>query len=56
MWTLGKGGYNLYIPSKGRGRIAPSLLHQTSGGMQKLNCSNTEGLFRTIRGLTLLPL
>lgn len=37
--------------SKGWGQIATPLLIQTSGGAQKLNCANTEGLFRIIQSI-----
>ncbi|MBI2325853.1 hypothetical protein HYU91_00500 [Candidatus Collierbacteria bacterium] len=32
--------------SKGWGQIATPLSVETAGGKQKLNCANTEGLFR----------
>ena len=32
--------------SKGWGQIATPLYIQTAGGPQKLNCSNTQGIFR----------
>jgi DNA-damage-inducible protein D len=35
--------------SKGWGQIATPLLIETSGGPQKLNCANTEGLSRLIQ-------
>lgn len=35
--------------AKGWGQIAAPLSVQTSGGKQKLNCANTEGLFRIIQ-------
>ena len=34
--------------SKGWGQIATPLIIGTAGGKQKLNCSNTEGIFRII--------
>jgi len=37
--------------SKGWGQIATPLLLQTEGGNQKINCSNTEGLFRIIQSI-----
>src|SRR3989338_3975739 len=37
--------------SKGWGQIATPLSFQTSGGMQKLNCANTEGIFRIIQSI-----
>ncbi|MCD4782359.1 MAG: Bro-N domain-containing protein [Candidatus Eremiobacteraeota bacterium] len=37
--------------SKGWGQIATPLSIQTSGGKQKLNCANTEGLFRIIQSI-----
>ena len=37
--------------SKGWGQIVTPLLVQTEGGKQKLNCSNTEGLFRIIQSI-----
>lgn len=37
--------------SKGWGQIAIPLSVQTSGGMQKLNCANTEGIFRIIQSI-----
>ncbi len=36
---------------KGWGQIATPLLIQTSGGAQKLNCANTEGIFRLIQSI-----
>jgi len=36
---------------KGGGQIATPLSIQTSGGKQKLNCANTEGLFRLIQSI-----
>ena len=35
--------------SKGWGQIATPLLVDTVGGRQKLNCANTEGIFRIIQ-------
>jgi DNA-damage-inducible protein D len=37
--------------SKGWGQIATPLSIGTSGGPQKLNCANTEGLFRLIQSI-----
>lgn len=37
--------------SKGWGQIAHPLLIETSGGKQKLNCANTEGVFRLIQSI-----
>ncbi|MFZ2202141.1 MAG: Bro-N domain-containing protein [Microgenomates group bacterium] len=37
--------------SKGWGQIATPLLVQTPGGKQKLNCANTEGIFRIIQSI-----
>ena len=37
--------------SKGGGQIATPLPIQTSGGLQNLNCANTEGLFRLIQSI-----
>jgi hypothetical protein len=37
--------------SKGWGQFVSSLLVNTVGGMQKLNCSNTEGIFRIIQSI-----
>ena len=37
--------------SKGWGQIATPLAMSTSGGMQKLNCANTEGIFRIIQSI-----
>ncbi len=37
--------------SKGWGQIATPLFIQTSGGAQKLNCANTEGIFRIIQSI-----
>ena len=33
--------------NKGWGQIATPLLIETEGGSQKINCANTEGIFRT---------
>ena len=37
--------------AKGWGQIATPLLIQTSGGPQKINCANTEGIFRLIQSI-----
>ena len=37
--------------SKGWGQIATPLSVQTLGGAQKLNCANTEGIFRIIQSV-----
>jgi DNA-damage-inducible protein D len=37
--------------SKGWGQIATPLSIQTKGGMQKLNCSNLQGIFRIIQSI-----
>ena len=37
--------------SKGWGQIATPLLIETSGGKQKINCANTEGIFRIIQSI-----
>jgi prophage antirepressor-like protein len=37
--------------SKGWGQIATPLTIQTEGGVQKINCSNTEGIFRIIQSI-----
>jgi hypothetical protein len=37
--------------AKGWGQIATPLLVDTAGGPQKLNCANTEGLFRLIQSI-----
>lgn len=37
--------------SKGWGQIAIPLLIQTTGGKQKINCANTEGIFRIIQSI-----
>ncbi len=36
---------------KGWGQIVTPLLVETPGGAQKLNCANTEGIFRIIQSL-----
>lgn len=36
---------------KGWGQIATPLSIQTAGGPQKLNCANTEGIFRLIQSI-----
>ena len=36
---------------KGWGQIATPLLVDTSGGKQKVNCANTEGIFRIIQSI-----
>lgn len=36
---------------KGWGQIATPLPVQTAGGVQKLNCANTEGIFRLIQSI-----
>lgn len=36
---------------KGGGQFATPLLVQTAGGKQKLNCANTEGIFRIIQSI-----
>ena len=36
---------------KGWGQIATSLPVRTVGGLQKLNCANTEGIFRLIQSI-----
>jgi prophage antirepressor-like protein len=38
--------------SKGWGQIVTPLSVRTSGGDQKLNCANTEGIFRIIQSIT----
>lgn len=38
--------------AKGWGQIATPLSIQTSGGLQRVNCANTEGLFRIIQSIT----
>ncbi len=37
--------------SKGWGQIATPLSIDTTGGVQKLNCANTEGIFRIIQSI-----
>jgi hypothetical protein len=37
--------------AKGWGQIATPLSIQTAGGTQKLNCANTEGIFRIIQSI-----
>lgn len=37
--------------SKGWGQIATPLAVQTKGGKQKINCANTEGIFRIIESI-----
>lgn len=37
--------------SKGWGQIVTPLSVETSGGVQKLNCANTEGIFRIIQSI-----
>jgi len=37
--------------SKGWGQIATPLAIQTEGGSQKINCANTEGVFRIIQSI-----
>jgi len=37
--------------AKGWGQIATPLPVQTAGGIQKLNCANTEGIFRIIQSI-----
>jgi len=37
--------------NKGWGQIATPLLIKTAGGSQKLNCANTEGIFRIIQSI-----
>jgi len=37
--------------SKGWGQIVTPLPIETSGGLQKLNCTNTEGIFRIIQSI-----
>jgi DNA-damage-inducible protein D len=39
------------ILSKGWGQIATPLEVQTSGGLQRINCSSTEGIFRIIQSI-----
>ncbi|PIZ73021.1 phage antirepressor protein [Candidatus Peregrinibacteria bacterium CG_4_10_14_0_2_um_filter_43_11] len=38
--------------SKGWGQIVTPLSVETAGGTQKLNCSNTEGIFRIVQSIT----
>jgi hypothetical protein len=38
--------------AKGWGQIATPLSIQTAGGIQKLNCANTEGIFRIIQSIS----
>jgi len=37
--------------NKGWGQIASPLLIETKGGAQKINCANTEGIFRIIQSI-----
>ena len=37
--------------SEGWGQIATPLSIQTEGGLQKINCANTEGVFRIIQSI-----
>ena len=37
--------------SRGWGQIATPLLIKTEGGQQKINCANTEGIFRIIQSI-----
>jgi hypothetical protein len=37
--------------NKGWGQIATPLSIETDGGAQKLNCANTEGIFRIIQSI-----
>ena len=37
--------------AKGWGQIATPLLVETEGGKQKINCANTEGIFRIIQSI-----
>ena len=37
--------------AKGWGQIVTPLLVETTGGPQKLNCANTEGIFRIIQSI-----
>lgn len=37
--------------SKGWGQIATPLAIETEGGIQKINCANTEGIFRIIQSI-----
>jgi len=36
---------------KGWGQIATPLPIETTGGIQKLNCANTEGIFRIVQSI-----
>lgn len=36
---------------KGWGQLVPTLAVKTEGGMQKMNCANTEGCFRIIQSI-----
>ena len=38
--------------TKGWGQIVTPLSLETKGGKQKLNCANTEGLFRIIQSIS----
>ncbi len=38
--------------AKGWGQFATPLSIETSGGLQKINCANTEGIFRIIQSIT----
>jgi hypothetical protein len=38
--------------SKGWGQIATTLSIPTEGGVQKINCANTEGIFRMIQSIS----
>lgn len=37
--------------AKGWGQIVTPLLIETAGGKQKVNCANTEGIFRIIQSI-----
>ena len=37
--------------AKGWGQIATPLSIETAGGTQKINCANTEGIFRIIQSI-----
>lgn len=37
--------------SQGWGQIVTPLSIQTNGGIQKINCANTEGIFRIIQSI-----
>lgn len=37
--------------ARGWGQIATPLSIQTEGGIQKINCANTEGIFRIIQSI-----